>query len=254
MGLALIAETATGFDNIDLPYCRRHGIAVANVKGYSTDCVAQLTAALALSLIMHLGEYSAYVRDGSYSSSGLFNLLTPPFHELRGKTWGIVGGGNIGTRVAQIAAALGCRVLVYQRHPHPDFPTVSLDELCAGSDILSLHVPLNEGTKELINAAFLEKMKPGALLINVARGGVTDEAAVAQAVLSGKLGGFAADVYTVEPFPAGHPFDAIRSLPNVILTPHMAWGGVETRQRLLDEIAENIRVFLGGGIRNRVDL
>ncbi len=251
--LKLICIFATGFDNIDVAWCRDHGVAVCNVKGYSTDCVAQLTVAMATSLIMHLHEYRQYVADGSYTASGRFNLLEPPFHELRGKTWGLVGAGNIGMQVARVAEALGCRVIVYQRHPNSFYPTVSLEELCLTADIISLHVPLNDATRGLIGAHQIELMKDGVMLINVARGAVTDEKAVAMAVESGRIGAFGCDVFSKEPFPEDHPYYAIKDRPNVLLTPHMAWGGVETRIRLFNEVAENIRAFLDGERRNRVD-
>ena len=252
--LQLICIAATGFDNIDVAWCREHGVAVCNVKGYSTDCVSQLTVAIALSLAMHLKEYGTYVADGSYTASGRFNLLTPQFHELRGKTWGIVGAGNIGMQVARVAEALGCRVIVYQRHPNSFYPTVSLEELCLSADIISLHVPLNDSTRGLIGAHQIELMKDGVMLINAARGAVTDEKAVAMAVESGKIGAFGSDVYSQEPFPEDHPFYGIKEKPNVLLTPHMAWGAVETRLRLINEMAENVRAFLDGEIRNRVEL
>ena len=251
--LKLICIAATGFDNIDVAWCRERGVAVCNVKGYSTDCVAQLTVSMALSLAMHLPEYGKYVADGSYTASGRFNRLSPAFHELRGKTWGVVGAGNIGMQVARVAEALGCRVIVFQRHPNSFYPTVSLEELCLSSDVISLHVPLNDSTRGLIGAHEISLMKDGVILINVARGAVTDEKAVAMAVEAGKLGGFGCDVYSTEPFPETHPFNAIKNKDGVLLTPHMAWGAVETRIRLIGEMAENIRAFLDGERRNRVD-
>ena len=251
--LKLICIAATGFDNIDVAWCRSRGIAVCNVKGYSTDCVAQLTLAMALALSMHLPEYGRYVSDGSYTASGRFNQLSPAFHELRGKTWGVVGAGNIGMQVARVAEALGCRVIVYQRHPNSFYPTVSLEELCLSADVISLHVPLNDSTRGLIGAHEISLMKDGVMLINVARGAVTDEKAVAMAVESGKISAFGCDVYSTEPFPETHPFYAIKDRPGVLLTPHMAWGAVETRIRLIGEMAENIRAFLDGERRNRVD-
>ena len=251
--LKLICVAATGFDNIDVPWCSAHGVAVCNVKGYSTDCVAQLTVAMALSLVMHLPEYSRYVSDGSYTASGRFNQLSPAFREMRGKIWGVVGAGNIGMQVARVAEALGCRVVVYQRHPNSFYPTVSLEELCLTADIISLHVPLNDSTRGLIGAREIELMKDGVTLINVARGAVTDETAIAMAVESGKIGAFASDVYSEEPFSMQHPFYAIKDRPGVLLTPHMAWGAVETRIRLINEMAENIKAFLAGERRNRID-
>ena len=251
--LRLICVAATGYDNIDVAWCRSRGIAVCNVVGYSTDSVAQLTAAMALDLVMHMPDFTAYVNDGRYTAGGVANRLFPAFHELRGKTWGIVGAGNIGHQVARVAEAFGCRVIVCRRRRDPDYETVSLEELCARSDILSLHVPLSAQTQGLIGRRELALMKPGAILINVSRGKVTDEAAVAEAFLAGKLGGLGVDVYSAEPFPSDHPFAALCGLPNVCLTPHMAWGAFEARQRCVSDMAESIRAFFEGKTRSRVD-
>lgn len=251
--LKVICEAATGFDNIDVAYCREHGIAVTNVPGYSTQCVAQITFTLALSLITHLPQYTQFVQSGEYTASGVANRLSPAFCELYGKTWGIVGYGNIGKQVGKIAQAFGCNVIVHKRTPEEGVRCVDIDTLCRESDIISLHTPLNDGTRGLIGKAQLDMMKKNAILVNVARGAVTDEEAVAQALLSGKLAGFGCDVYSTEPFPQGHPIDRIKDLPNVCLTPHIAWGGYETRVRLLNEMTENAKAFFSGERRNRVD-
>ncbi|MBQ9098034.1 MAG: hydroxyacid dehydrogenase [Clostridia bacterium] len=251
--LRLIAECATGYDNIDLTACRQKGIAVANVRGYSTDSVAQVTLAMALSLSTHLPAFSGAVANGSYTADGVANRLTPVYHELAGKTWGIVGYGNIGAKVGQVAAALGCRVLAFSRTPKEGVEQVTLEDLCRRADIISVHLPLTEETCGLIGAREITMMKPETILINVARGAVTDEAALARAMQEGKLGGLGVDVYSVEPFPKEHPFYAIRHLPNVCLTPHMAWGAKEARDRCLAEIARNIAAFYAGECRNRVD-
>lgn len=251
--LKLVCEAATGFDNIDISFCRSRGIAVSNVPGYSTDCVAQLTVTMALNLLTHIPEYTSYVSEGEYTRSGVPNRLTPRFNELSGKTWGIVGLGNIGKKVAHIAKAFGCRVIACKRTPESGYECVDIDTLCREADIISLHTPLNETTKGLIGAAELAKMKKTAILINVARGAVTDEAAVASAVLEGRIAGFGCDVYSAEPFPENHPFTSLLGLPNVCLTPHIAWGAYETRVRLMNEIAENISAFLAGEKRNRID-
>lgn len=251
--LKLICVTATGFDNIDLAYCRRRGIAVCNVVGYSTQCVAQVTVSMVLSLMTHLAEYTACVRDGSYTRSGCANRLTPVYHEIAGKTWGIVGFGNIGQAVGRVAQALGCRVLVNKRTPIEGWECVDFDTVCREADILSIHTPLNDGTRNLLDRAHVDMLKPNTIVVNVARGAVTDEAALADAIIAGRLGGLGVDVYSVEPFPAEHPFTAILDRPNVCLTPHMAWGGYETRVRLLEEVFENIRAYLCGERRNRVD-
>ena len=185
--LKLICVTATGFDNIDLAYCRAHGIAVCNVVGYSTQCVAQVTVSMALSLITHLPEYTAYVRDGRYTNGGRANCLTPIYHEISGKTWGIVGFGNIGGQVGAVAKALGCRVLVNKRTPVDGWECVDFDTICRESDILSIHTPLNEGTRNLLDRDHIAMLKRDAIVINVARGAVTDEAALADAILEKKI-------------------------------------------------------------------
>lgn len=251
--LRLICITATGYDNVDVEYCRSRGIAVCNVVGYSTQCVAQVTVSMALSLMTHLPEYNQFVRDGAYTKSGIANRLTPVYHEICGKTWGIVGFGNIGQQVGRVAKALGCRVLVNKRTPIEGWDCVDFATVCREADILSIHTPLNDQTRGLLDAQHIAMMKPNAIVINVARGAVTDERALADAVADGRLGGLGVDVYSFEPMAEDHPFADIMQLPNVCLTPHMAWGGYETRVRLLDEIAQNIASYLDGGRRNRVD-
>ncbi len=251
--LLLICISATGYDNVDLDYCRKRGIAVCNVVGYSTQCVAQLTLSMALSLMTHLSEYNQYVRDGIYTKSGVANRLTPVYHEICGKTWGIVGFGNIGKQVGRVAEALGCRVLVNKRTPIDGWNCVDFETICRASDILSIHTPLNEQTRGLLDARHIAMMKPTAIVINVARGAVTDERALAEAIAEGRLGGLGVDVYSFEPMSQDHPFTEIMHLPNVSLTPHMAWGGYETRVRLLNEMVQNIESFVRGERRNRID-
>lgn len=252
--LKLICVTATGFDNIDTGYCRKRGIAVCNVKGYSTDIVAQLTAAMALSLVCHLGEYDSYVKDGSYTASGVHNRLEPVFHELTGLTWGIAGYGAIGKRVADIARVFGCNVLAFKREPVTDTECVSLDELCRRSDILSVHLPLTDDTRGILDKRRIGLMKPGAILINVSRGAVADEAALALAVKSGALGGLGLDVYSTEPIQPENPLTSLFGMKNVVFTPHMAWGAYESRVRCMREVEMNIDAFLGGKHRNRVEI
>lgn len=250
--LALVAELATGYDNIDLAAARRHGVAVCNVPGYSTPSVVQVTLAMALSLATHLPAYRAHVASGAYSAGGIANKLTPVYHELAGKTWGVVGYGAIGRAVGEVARALGCRLLVCRQTETKD--TVTLDALCREADIISLHTPLTAATRGLIDRRHLALMKPGVILLNTARGAVTDEAAVAEALQEGRLGGLGVDVYSSEPFSPSHPFYAIRDDARVCLTPHMAWGSFEARTRCLATVAENIRAFLEGKKQNRVDL
>ena len=249
----LICVAATGYDNIDIAWCREQGIAVSNVVGYSTDSVAQLTVSMALMLTNHLAEYTRYVRNGEYSRNGIANRLEPVYHELTGKTWGIAGYGNIGRKVGMAAAALGCRVIGYKRRPDPEVNCVDLDTLCRESDILSVHLPLNNETRGLFSREQIGKMKPDALFINVARGAITDEKALADALKEGRLGGLGIDVYSMEPFPEDHPFYEIRNSDRVCMTPHMAWGAYEARARCLEEIVLNIRAFQAGTPRNCVN-
>ncbi len=251
--LKLICVAATGYDNIDVAYCRQKNIAVCNVVGYSTDSVAQVTVSMVLSLLTHLGEYDAYVKSGQYACGAAANAVSPFYHELCGKTWGIYGFGNIGRRVAAVAEAFGARVIVCKKTPIQEYSCVSLDELCRESDILTVHTPLNDGTRESLNKERLAMMKKGSILVNVARGAVLDEEAVANAILSGHLGAFGCDVYSSEPFAADHPYTKLYHVPNVILTPHMAWGAKEARQRCAEEIKKNISSFLNGEKRNRID-
>ncbi|MBQ7291438.1 MAG: hydroxyacid dehydrogenase [Clostridia bacterium] len=250
--LKLICVAATGYDNIDTAYCRENGIALCNVPGYSTESVAQLTLAMALSLSTNLTQYRDFTHSGAYTNSGVANKVSPVFHEISSMTWGVVGGGGIGARVASVAKALGCRVIVCRRKKEEVYEQMELDELCECADIISLHVPLTEETRGMINRELIAKMKKGAILINVARGAVADEAALAEAVESGHLGGLGIDVYSSEPFPANHPFTRILSYKNVCLTPHMAWGAYESRNRCIEEIGKNISAFFAGENRNRI--
>ncbi len=251
--LKLICVAATGFDNIDLDYCRANNIAVCNVKGYSTDSVAQLTAAMALYLYMHLGVFCEYVADGSYTKSGVANRLSPPYKEFRGKTWGIIGYGNIGKQVAVIAKALGCNVIAHSRSEVCGIECADIDTLCKTSDIISVHTPLNEDTYDLISKERIALMKKDAIFINVSRGAVADEKALCEAVSKGRLGGIGIDVYSKEPFDSMSPYAKISHLKNVCLTPHIGWGAYEARVRCLEEIIKNIKAFFAGESRNRVD-
>lgn len=252
--LKLICVTATGFDNIDISYAKSRGIGVCNVVGYSTSNVAQITLGMALDLINKTTEYRKSVSSGRYSECGVANILAPTYHEIDGKTWGIIGFGNIGKKVGLVAEALGCKILVNKREAIDGFECVDVDTVCRECDIISIHTPLNDGTRALINAERIASMKDGVILINVARGAVTDERAIADAVKSGKIGGFGCDVYSSEPFGMDHPFFEIKDYDNVILTPHMAWGSYEARVRLCNEVKKNITSYFGGEIRNRIDL
>lgn len=252
--LRLVCVFATGYDNIDVAAAKRHSIAVCNVPKYSTESVTLFTAATVLSLVTHLNSYRQFVADGSYSNSDAPNMLTPVYHEINGKTWGIVGFGSIGRSVAKVATAFGAKILVCTRTQTNDTTCVDIDTLCRESDIITLHCPLTADTRHIIDKDRIASMKPGAILVNEARGAVVDEEAVADALLEGRLAGFGSDVYSTEPFLADHPFYKIKSLENVILTPHAAWGSYESRVRCLKIIIKNIRSFLDGIPLNRVDL
>ena len=251
--LKLACVTATGFDTVDTKYCREHGIGVCNVPGYSTDSVAQLTIALALHLATHLKEYREFVHSGTYSAGKIANKLSPCWNELAGKTWGIVGGGNIGNRVAKIARAMGCKVIMYRRNPDPEFETVDLNTLCERSDIVSIHLALNDQTRGMVGEAQIGRMKKNAMVINVARGAVADEEALAKAIEENRIGALGVDVYSAEPFGTDHPFSRILDRDNVCLTPHMAWGSIEARNRCIEKVAENIAAFYRGESLNRVE-
>lgn len=247
--LKLICIAATGYDNIDVAYCKKAGIAVCNVVGYSTHSVSQITVATVLSLACHLPEHSETVKSGRYTASGVANSLTPVYHELAGKTWGIIGYGNIGRQVGKVAEAFGCRVIASRRSGG-----ASVEEVCRESDIITIHTPLNDSTRGLISREMIALMKKDVIVVNAARGLVTDERAIADAVKEGRIGAFGSDVFSVEPFGDDHPFYEIKDLPNVCLTPHMAWGAYEARVRCLSEIIENIKSFKNGDTRSRVDL
>lgn len=253
-GLKLICEAATGYDNIDLDFCRQKGIAVCNVPGYSVYSVAQLTVSLVLNLVNRLREYTGYTADGTYSRGTSANILTPVFHELYGKTWGIVGYGAIGERVGEIAKALGCNICAFKRTPAEGVECVDIDTLIEKSDIITVHIPLSEQTRGLINADRITKMKKTAVLVNTARGAVLDEKAICEAVKQGKIAGFGSDVYSVEPFGGDSPYYEIKNHSNVCLTPHMAWGTIEARERCFGEMLLNMKAFFDGEKRNRIDL
>ena len=250
--LKLICVTATGYDNIDIEYCKKAGIQVSNIVGYSTNSVAQVTVATVLELATHIREYNAFVTSGKYTEAGLANRVSPVFSELNGKTWGIVGLGNIGKKVASVAEAFGCRVIAFKRKPEEDYECVDLDTLCRESDIISLHLPLNDTTRSLIGKRELDMMKSNVILYNAARGAVTDEAAVADALMSRKIGAFGTDVYSFEPFPSDHPFNKIMALSNVCLTPHMAWASYEARCLCVEEVVKNIDAYSHGIKRNAI--
>ncbi|MET0105176.1 MAG: 2-hydroxyacid dehydrogenase [Sedimenticola sp.] len=251
-GLKLVCIAATGTNNVDLARAGELGIAVTNVAGYSTPAVVQHVFALVLSLTTRLFDYHAALQDGAWQRSDQFCLLDFPIRELQGKRLGIVGYGALGSAVAQVAEAFGMEILIAQRPGGEPAPgRLPLDELLPRVDVLSLHCPLTEQTRNLIGDRELALMKNDALLINTARGGIVDEAALSAALRSGQLGGAGIDVLGVEPPEEGNPL-LEHGIPNLVVTPHTAWASRESRQRLIDGVAENIRAYLAGEVRNRV--
>lgn len=253
--LKLICETATGYNNVDLDFCKAHGIQVTNVVGYSTPVVAQHTFAMALYLLEKLPIYDTYVKNGEYAKCPIFTCFEPFFTELEGKTWGIIGLGNIGKKVAEIAKAFGCRVIYYSasgNNTNTDYERVDFDTLIAETDILSLHCPLTDRTQNIINAEALSKMKETAILINVARGPVVDEQALYDALVNGTIAAAGLDVLVKEPITADNPLGKIKDSTKLLITPHMAWGSHEARERCAKEVYQNIKSYLNGQERNRV--
>ena len=252
--LKLICVFATGYDNIDISAARELGIAVCNVPAYSTDSVALFTVATVLSLCTRLKEYTEYVSSGRYTASGSPNYITPVYNDLRGKVWGIVGLGNIGKAVAKVAVAFGASVIANKRAPDDEYECVGLRELCERSDIITVHTPLTDETRGMINREMISYMKKSVILVNEARGAVLNESDVAQAVIDGRIAYFGCDVFSTEPFGEEHPYNKIKEMPNVILTPHTAWSSYESRVRCVNVICENISAFKNNKILNRVDI
>lgn len=252
----LICLFATGFDCVDLAYCRSRGIKVANVVNYSTAAVVQHTILLALALEEKLAFYDDYVKSGAYAAQDRFSNFDRTFGELDGKIWGIVGMGNIGRRVAKAAQALGCRVIFYSasgKSNCTEYERVEFDELLAQSDILSLHCPLSDRTRGLLNKEAFAKMKKTAILVNVARGPVVETQALYEALTTGQIAAAGLDVLEQEPIAKDNPLNGITDSTKLIITPHMAWASKEARTRLVGEVMENIRAFLRGEERNIVN-
>ena len=250
--LKLVAVAATGTDHIDLDAARRLGIAVCNVRDYATHSVPEHVFAVLLALRRNLIAYAAAATNGAWSCAGNFCLLDWPIEDLAGSTLGIIGGGALGQSVAKLGAAFGMRVLLAERRAAPlRSGRVAFEQALAEADVLSLHVPLTPATRNLIGATELAQMKPSAILINSARGGVVDEVALVTALRAGQLAGAAVDVLTSEPPPADHPLLSAK-LPNLLVTPHIAWASRQAQQRMADEVVTNIAAFLRGERRNRV--
>ena len=253
----LICLLATGFDNVDLAYCKSRGIKVTNVVNYCTSTVAQHTLLLALALSEKIAFYDDYVKSGAYSAQDRFSNFDRTFYDLEGKTWGIIGMGTIGRRVAGLAQAFGCRVIFYSasgKSTCTDYKRVEFDTLLQESDILSLHCPLSDRTRGLINKDALSKMKETAILVNVARGPVVDTRALYDALVTDQIAGAGLDVLEQEPMAKDNPLAQIKDSTKLIITPHMAWASLESRTRLVDEVVKNIEAFLAGENRNVVNL
>jgi len=250
--LKLIALAATGTDNVDLIAAKERAIAVCNIRGYCTSSVVQQVWAMILALTQHLAYYARRASDGSWSRSEELGAPAPPIRELAGRTLGVVGWGELGRAVAKAADAFGMHVIIANRPgAAATSGRVDLERLLCSADVVSLHCPLNESTRDLLGARELALMKPDALLINTARGGLVDGHALARALKEGRLGGAGIDVLPHEPPIDGDPL-LDPGVPNLIVTPHIAWAAREARQRCLDEMAANVRDFLRDGRRGRV--
>lgn len=249
--LKYIGLFATGFNNIDIPYCREKGIAVCNAPSYSTDSVAQLVFAFILELSNRVYAYKELVDKGDWIKSRTFSMFPIPLTELKGKTLGIIGLGSIGQKTAEIGNAFGMRVIAFNRSEKHVKGVVltDLSTVLKESDIISLHCPLNKESENLINSETIALMKDGAILINTARGGVVVEEDAARALKSGKLAGMGTDVLRNEPMSENCPLYGIE---NCIITPHIAWAAKETRERLISIVEDNIKAFIAGNVKNNV--
>lgn len=255
--LELICETATGFNNIDIDYAKKRGIGVTNVAGYSTNTVVQHTFAMALTLFDEVAYYDDYVKSGKYAKSNLFTSLDKPYYELDGKRWGIIGLGNIGKKVAKIADAFGANVVYYStsgKNSSTEYTRVSFNELLESCDVISIHAPLNDNTLGLMNLEAFKKMKSSAILVNMGRGPIVVEVALAKAIDDELIRGAALDVFEIEPISENNPLIAIKNKDRLVLSPHIAWASIEARERLFNEVIENIKAFYQNENRNRVDL
>jgi glycerate dehydrogenase len=250
--LKLVAVAATGVDHVDLDAARRLGIGVCNVRDYATHSVPEHVFAVLLALRRNLIAYAAAAKNGTWSRAENFCLLNWSIEDLVGSTLGIVGSGTLGQTVAKLGAAFGMRVLFAEQRGASLRPgRVAFEKVLAEADVVSLHVPLTPATRNLIGATELARLKPSAILINSARGGVVDEVALVAALHAGQLAGAAVDVLSTEPPPADHPL-LTANLPNLLVTPHVAWASRQAQQRMADEVVENIAAFLRGELRNRI--
>lgn len=244
--LKLVCVTATGTNNLDKEYLDKRGIAWRNVAGYSTESVAQHTFAMLFYLLEKLPYYDDYVKSEKYVNDVSFTHFAKAFHELSGMTYGIIGLGNIGRRVADIAKAFGCRVIYYStsgRNSQPGYERVDFDELLEQSDIVSIHAPLDENTLGLMNKEAFAKMKNSAILLNVGRGPIINEADLAEALNNKTIAAAGLDVLSVEPMQEDNPLRGIKDSELLLITPHIAWAGVEARNRLMGIILGQIKEF-----------
>ena len=255
--LKLICITATGTNIVDFNYTNARGIEVRNVKAYSTDSVVQHTFALLFYVYEKLSFYDEFVKSGKYARYDIFSNFTERFHELAGKTWGIIGLGNIGRGVAKVCEAFGMRVIYYStsgKNSNGEYERVELDELLEQADIISIHAPLNEKTEGLLSYKEFDKMKESVVLLNLGRGPIIDEEALADALIHNKIQAAGLDVLSVEPMLETNPLMQIKDSKKLIITPHIAWASVEARSRLMNEIYKNMKAFLNGEERNVVCL
>lgn len=256
--LKLVCLTATGTNNLDVPYLKSRSIQARNVAGYSTDAVAQHTFALLFYLWEKLRFYDDFVKSGDYTRGNSFSCFPERFFELQGKTWGIIGMGAIGQRVAEIASVFGCRILCYSASgtsydfEDKGYKQVDFDTLLKESDVLSIHAPLNPHTENLMNLDAFRRMKKEAVLINVARGPIVNQEDLYTALTENMIAAAGLDVLKVEPLAEDNPLGKIKDSRKLLITPHMAWAPVETRTRCLGEVVKNIEAFLNGEDRNRV--
>ncbi len=244
--LRLVCVTATGTNNLDKAYLDERGIAWRNVAGYSTETVAQHTFALLFYLWEKLPYYDDYVKSEKYIADTMFTHFARAFHELNGRTWGVVGLGAIGRRVADIAGMFGCRVIYYStsgKHDAPGYERVDFDTLLAQSDIVSVHAPLDANTEHLMNADAFRRMKRSAIFLNLGRGPIVVESDLAEALKSGEIAAAGLDVLTTEPMTSDNPLREIKDSGKLIITPHIAWASVEARTRLMKQVEQNIREF-----------
>ncbi len=253
--LELVLVAATGTDNVDIQTCSDRGIVVCNVRHYATPAVVQHTIALMLNLMTNQPQYSQDVRSGLWSLSGVFCLLDHPIVEAETKTVGILGYGALGKRVADVATALGMKVVISQRpgsNVNVDHDRVSFEQMLAVSDVISLHCPLTPETRNLFSTSEFRQMKPGAFIINTARGAIIDSDALVSALREGEIAGAGIDVLDREPPVPDHPL-LQPGIPNLLVTPHNAWGTRESRQRLVDMLGDNLQAWLSGNPANVIE-